>query len=112
MSNHLEFRFTNPIPVFWLEVNLESGTRIRSDASVIVQGWVNGSVKNRSHIVAEDDIVVDGDVHYAHLRGRTIRIGGEAKRCVLRVCHEISAALFKVMILRSECGRRNSPNEV
>ena len=100
--------FHRPDTSFLVGSNLESGTRIRSDDSVIVQGWVNGSEKNRSHIVADGDIVVEGNVHYAHLSGRTIRIGGEAKRCVLTAAEgvevgaEISGAKISVGSFENE----------
>ena len=81
--------FHKPDSSLLIGSNLESGTRIRSDYAVIVQGWVNGSEKSRCHIVAEGDVIVEGNVHYAHVKGRTIRIGGEAKRCVLAAAEGI-----------------------
>lgn len=69
--------------------NLQGGIRIVSDATVIVQGWVNGSDKSRCNITAKGDVIVEGNVHYAHIEGRNIRIGGEAKRCVLSAAEAI-----------------------
>ena len=91
--------------------NMESGVRIQSDAAVIVQGWVNGSKKNRCYVVADGDVIVEGNVHYAHVKGRTIRIGGEAKRCAMsaaagiEVGAEVSGA--KITVGDFEAERRS-----
>ena len=91
--------------------NLLGGIRIVSDATVIVQGWINGSDKSRCNITAKGDVIVEGNVHYAHIEGRNIRVGGEAKRCVLSAAEaievgaEISGA--KITVGNFEAEKRN-----
>jgi len=103
--------FHKPVSSILVCGNLQGGTQIVSDDAVIVQGWINGSKKSRCTIAAKGDVIIQGDVHYAHISARNIRIGGEAKRCVLsaakaiEVGAEISGA--KITVGNFDAEKRN-----
>ena len=94
-----------------VECNLKEGIRIQSDSAVILPGSACGTQKDRCHITASGEVIVEGDLSYAHVKGRTIRIGGQARKCVLVAAEgvEVGGGMSgaKIRVGETDVAKRN-----
>ena len=63
--------------------NVTAGAAVRGTQSLLVKGSLIGSERWPCRIEVDGDVVVFGDVKYAHVTGRSIRIGADARHCRL-----------------------------
>ena len=63
--------------------DVTAGAAVKGTQSLVVKGSLIGSERWPCRIEVDGDVVVFGDVKYAHVTGRSIRIGADARHCRL-----------------------------
>ena len=84
--------------------NITAGAVVKGTYDLLVQGWVVGEEGRPCQIEAEGDVVIEGDVRNARIKGQSIRIGGEARRCQLN--SQRGVEIGGGYEWRKNCGRR------
>ena len=61
--------------------NIRGGVQVKIDHDLIVEGAVGGEIGQPCRIETEGDVLIVGEVRYAHISAQNIRVGGGGQEC-------------------------------